>query len=194
MYHLPTTRELRKEDHPTLYKALKWVAAILTMLSGLLLLDFYLPSVVETDIISSIQSGAMVDGYGPHELVVTTSGGEFAVPKEYGRFIAVGDEVDRQSSALFGITKSRRIAPDYLLNPDNVYTSNAFFLKIVLTSLFVWVFARPKYWMVALVGFNIVTLLVISGLPAHWIAGIGFALAFVVFLYSTAKAEPERIR
>ncbi len=194
MYHLPTARELRKEDHPTLYKALKWVAAILTILSGLLLLDFYLPAVSNTDVILSIQQGGTVPGHGAHELILTTSGGKLVVPKEYGRYISVGDEVTRYSSVLFDITKRSCVAAYYWINPDNVYTSNAFFLKVVLISLYVWVFERPKYWMVALLGFNIVTLLVISGLPAPWIAGIAFAVAFAVFLYSVARSEPKRIR
>jgi hypothetical protein len=137
--------------------------------------------------VHDIKSGANVPGFHPHEVVLMTSNTTIAIPNDISRFIQVGDKVENHRSTWFGISKGILVKSYYWINPDNVFTAQGFFLKVILTSLFVWVFARPKYWMVALMGINMVTLLVISGLPAHWIAGLAFSVAFLFFLFSAAR-------
>lgn len=186
---------LRKDDYPLLYWSFKALAAAISLVGAILLIDYYQPSIVTTDTV--IEKEVDVSVSGKVSYTVFTYSGILEVDQEEYQAIQSGMVVERHYSKWFDIKKGIRFSLDedsLWIYTENIYTLNAFFAKLLLASIFTVLFQFPAFWMVAITLIDVIVLLVFSGLPFMVIFLSGFVLATVIFVFSLQPLRKPQAR
>lgn len=177
--------QLRQEDYPFLYGLFKVLAGILSLIGMFLLIDYYQPADVLSDVVT--QKEVEVSASGKVAYTIYMYAGIVEVEQEAFQQIVPGMEVEHHFSKWFEIEKGIRFTHaegDIWIYPENIFTLDAFFAKLLLASLFTLLFRFPSFWMVAITLIDVIVLLVFSGLPFLVVFGVGFVLAILFFIAS----------
>lgn len=171
---------------PAFHYMIKVMALVTVIIGAIWTTDYYWPE--KTEVHEITNSGYYAVGKGitkQASYFVISEGDTIDIPQRAFNLANPGRDLVMHYTGLFGEFKGLEIHSRSGLEgragPENRYTLNSFFPKLLLTSLFALLFLRPKYWMSALAWINSVVALVFSGMPMLTMVLLVMLVAFIAF-------------
>lgn len=171
---------------PAFHYMIKGMALVTVIIGAIWTTDYYWPEKTEVHEITNSGFHAVGKGISKQaSYFVISEGDTIDIPSRAYELAVPGRELVMHYTGLFGVFKGLEINSRYgqegRAGPENRYTLNAFFPKLLLTSLFALLFLRPKYWMSALAWVNSVVALIFSGMPMLTMVLVVMLVAFIAF-------------
>lgn len=171
---------------PAFHYMIKGMALVTFIVGAIWTTDYYWPEKTVVHEISG--SGFYPVGKGISKQAsyyVISEGDTIDIPRRAFEMAMPGRQLVVHYTGLFGVFKGLEIhsqnRQEGRAGPENRYTLNAFFPKLLVTSLFALLFVRPKYWMSALAWINSVVALIFSGMPMLLMILLVMLVAFIAF-------------
>jgi hypothetical protein len=146
------------KNFPGFYVFSKTISGVFVLMGLLFLLDYYMPASERDETIRTSKIVGRDLNYDVYS--VNTGGRDFRIEIEYQGIELKKDMMLKiQYSRIFHFIKGMHLAslPGLELKTvyNNIFLGNAFFIKILLLSVFALLHRRPKHWMVAITLINV---------------------------------------